>query len=131
MSTWGFAAPIPIGLLLWWLSPMPTSLAPAALWPIAGAIAVTTVGYLAITTAMRMAPVSIVAPFRYTRLIFTPALGILFFGDRPDAMTLFGAGIILVAGLYTFIRERQLSRSVAPPLVHPVASEAQAVQPRR
>ena len=73
----------------------------------------TTTGYLAITTAMRMAPASIVAPFRYTRLVFTTGLGILIFGDRPDFWTLAGAAVILLAGLYTFLRERRLARQSA------------------
>lgn len=110
MSTWGFSATIPAGAVLWLLADRASSGAPEALWPIAGAVLTTTLGYLAITTAMRLAPASIVSPFRYTRLIFTTALGILIFGDRPDAMTLTGAGIIFAAGLYTFLRERKLAR---------------------
>lgn len=113
ISTWGFAATIPPGLILWMLADRPANLAPEALWPILGAVLTTTTGYLAITTAMRLAPASIVSPFRYTRLIFTTALGILIFGDRPDTMTLLGAGIILVAGLYTFLRENRLARQMA------------------
>jgi len=114
ISTWGFGITLLPGLALWALTSQPSSYAPAALWPILGAVVVTTSGYLAITTAMRMAPASIVAPFRYSRLVFTTALGILIFGDRPDAMTLAGAALILVAGLYTFLRERRLARAAAP-----------------
>jgi drug/metabolite transporter (DMT)-like permease len=113
ISTWGFAATLLPGVVFWLFAAQPSSLAPAALWPIFGAVLVTTTGYLAITSAMRMAPAALVAPFRYTRLVFTTALGVLIFGDRPDAMTLTGAGIILAAGLYTFFRERQLARAQA------------------
>jgi drug/metabolite transporter (DMT)-like permease len=115
ISTWGFFVTAPPSLILWALSTEPTSYASDAVWPILGAIVVTTSGYLAITTAMRMAPASIVAPFRYTRLVFTTALGILIFGDRPDGWTLAGAGIILAAGLYTFLRERRLARAATAP----------------
>lgn len=111
ISTWGFAATLPAGLALWAFADRPTTFAPEAVWPILGAIVVTTTGYLAITTAMRMAPASIVAPFRYTRLIFTTGLGIAVFGDRPDAWTLTGSALILAAGLYTFLRERRLARA--------------------
>ncbi|MFW2587472.1 DMT family transporter [Sagittula sp. SSi028] len=111
ISTWGFAVPLPAGLALWWASDAPSDWSTGALWAIGGAVVVTALGYLAITTAMRMAPASVVAPFRYARLVFTTSLGMLFFGDRPDAMTYLGAAIILVAGLYTFFREHVLARS--------------------
>ena len=44
---------------------------------------VTSTGYYAITTAMRIAPVSVVSPFRYARLVFTMGLGILVFANGP------------------------------------------------
>ncbi|MBV6637074.1 MAG: DMT family transporter [Mameliella sp.] len=113
ISTWGFGSTLLPGLALWALSPDPSSFTSAALWPTLGAILVTTSGYLAITSAMRMAPASIVAPFRYSRLVFTTGLGVLIFGDRPDFWTLAGAALILVAGLYTFLRERRLARAAA------------------
>ena len=110
ISTWGFAATLIPGLALWAFASRSSNYAAEALWPIFGAIIVTTCGYLAITTAMRMAPASIVAPFRYTRLVFTTALGMLIFGDRPDGWTLAGSALILSAGLYTFMRERRLAK---------------------
>lgn len=110
ISTWGFGATLLPGVLLFALSDRPATLAPEVLWPVLGAIATTTTGYLAITTAMRMAPASIVAPFRYTRLVFTAGLGIVIFGDRPEGWTLAGAALILGAGLYSFLRERQIAR---------------------
>lgn len=114
ISTWGFGATVLPGMVLWVLASQPSSFGATALWPILGAVAVTTTGYLAITTAMRMAPASIVAPFRYSRLVFTTGLGVLIFGDRPDGWTLAGSALILLAGLYTFLRERRLARAAAP-----------------
>ncbi|WP_425070912.1 DMT family transporter [Sagittula sp. S175] len=114
ISTWGFGITIPAGMVLWLLAETPADWSAPTLWFVLGAVVVTTTGYLAITTAMRLAPASIVAPFRYTRLIFTPALGMLIFGDRPDLMTYVGAAVIFAAGLYTFVRERALARQVAP-----------------
>ncbi|MBY6119324.1 DMT family transporter [Mameliella alba] len=111
ISTWGFGSTLLPGLALWALTSEPSSFTGAALWPTLGAVVVTTSGYLAITSAMRMAPASIVAPFRYSRLVFTTGLGVLIFGDRPDFWTLAGSALILVAGLYTFVRERRLARA--------------------
>lgn len=113
ISTWGFGATLMPGLALWLLTTEPSNYAPDAMWPILGAVIVTTSGYLAITTAMRRAPASIVAPFRYTRLVFTMALGMIVFGDRPDFWTLAGSALILTAGLYTFLRERRLVKQAA------------------
>jgi drug/metabolite transporter (DMT)-like permease len=109
LSTWGFASTVPVGLIVILWQQTPLTFAPAPLLHIGLAILVTTFGYLAITSAMRMAPASIVAPFRYTRLIFTTALGLFFLGETLDQATMIGACIILAAGLYTFFRERRLA----------------------
>lgn len=108
LSVWGFGSTIPVGLIVYMFEDMPLTAQPIALAHIFGAVLFTAFGYLAVTAAMRMAPVSIVAPFRYTRLLFTTSLGILVFGERPDAPTLFGAALVLVAGIYSFLRERRL-----------------------
>ncbi|GGG60873.1 membrane protein [Salipiger pallidus] len=110
VSAYGFGAVLPAGLLLMLITQSPVSLDPAAFGYMAGAVVVTASGYLAVTAAMRMAPVSSVAPFRYTRLVFTAGLGMMFFDERPDEWTLAGAALILAAGLYSFLRERRLAR---------------------
>ncbi len=109
LSTWGFSATIPAGLVVLLLQGAEVTWEPLILFYIAMAVLVTTSGYFAITLAMRMAPVSIVAPFRYTRLIFTAGLGLMFLGESLDTPTVIGAAIILCAGLYTFLRERRLA----------------------
>lgn len=109
LSTWGFISTMPAGIVVSVWQQEPFSADPMALFHIGLAILVTTTGYFAITTAMRMAPVSIVSPFRYTRLIFTTSLGLIFLGERLDQPTVIGASIILCAGLYTFLRERKLA----------------------
>lgn len=111
LATWGFAATIPLGaVLLAVMGDAPRADPDATRWML-GAVLVTTAGYYAVTTAMRMAPAAIVSPFRYSRLVFTMGLGIAVFGERPDAATLLGAAIIIVAGLYSFLRERALARA--------------------
>ncbi|MCI5111063.1 MAG: DMT family transporter [Marivita sp.] len=109
LATWGFAATIPIGFGLSLVSDAPTSVPALTMWHMGAGIIVTALGYYAVTQAMRMAPAAIVSPFRYTRLVFTMSLGILVFGERPDALTLLGAAIILTAGLYALYRERKLA----------------------
>ncbi len=85
----------------------------AQIGPYLGAIGFGVLGYYGIVTAMRIGEASALTPFRYTRLVFSITAGMLMFGERPDSMTLAGAGLIIGSGLYTFIRERQLARALA------------------
>ena len=64
--------------------------------------------YWGLTAAMRMGEVSVITPFRYTRLIFALALGVLVFAERPDAPMLIGSAIIIASGLYTLARARKV-----------------------
>jgi drug/metabolite transporter (DMT)-like permease len=76
-----------------------------------GAVIFGTAGYWAVTSATRTGEVSVVAPFRYSRLVFSMSLGIVFLAERPDALTLVGAGLIVGSGLYAFARERARKRA--------------------
>ena len=87
---------------------------------IAGASGFLIVGYLLIVMAMRVGEISLVAPFRYTALVFAIALGWAAFGQLPDSLTLTGAAIVIATGVYTFHRERRLGRPVAIPLKAPL-----------
>ena len=77
-------------------------------------VACATVAYFAITASLRIAEVSAVTPFRYTRLVFAMAIGLLVFGERPDAATLVGSALIIGAGLYALARERHLHSPGTP-----------------
>jgi drug/metabolite transporter (DMT)-like permease len=63
--------------------------------------------YAALTQAMRTGEVSVVAPFRYTRLLFAMILGVAIFGERPDTMTLLGSAIIVTCGLAILTQKRR------------------------
>ncbi len=58
-----------------------------------------------ITTAMRMGDVSVVSPFRYSRLVFGFAFGVLFFGDEIEISTIIGVALIVLSGLFLLRRE--------------------------
>lgn len=70
-------------------------------------------GYLLLTFAFRTAEMSVVAPFRYTVLIWSFLAAILVFGQVPDGPTWIGAAIIVASGFYTFHRERLRRRGLA------------------
>jgi drug/metabolite transporter (DMT)-like permease len=73
-------------------------------------------GYLCSVMAMRVGEVAVVTPFRYTALLWALVLGFLVFGDWPAPLTLLGAAIVVAMGVYTFYRERALSRRGPVPL---------------
>jgi len=75
------------------------------------------VGYWMVTEASRLGEVAVITPFRYLRLIFAMIIGLTVFGERPDALTFVGAGIIVASGLYTVLRERRLRRTLSPKAV--------------
>ena len=56
--------------------------------------------------AFESAPASVLAPLGYAEMIMAVAVGYLWFGDFPDAMTWLGIAIIASAGLYVGWRER-------------------------
>ncbi|MEI6097159.1 MAG: DMT family transporter [Alphaproteobacteria bacterium] len=67
---------------------------------IAGAAAFLIVGYLCAIQVMRVGEISVVAPFRYTSLLWAILLGWLLFGSLPDMWTLIGGGITVASGLF-------------------------------
>lgn len=76
-----------------------------------GAGAFLIVGYLTSVMAMRHGDIGLVAPFRYTSLLWAIGLGLVVFGNLPDGWTLFGAAIVVGAGIFTLMRERALRRA--------------------
>lgn len=65
-------------------------------------------GHYFMVHAMRHGEVAVVSPFRYSVIIWAVLAGILLWGEWPDAPALVGTGVIVAAGLYTFIRERKV-----------------------
>lgn len=69
-------------------------------------------GYITMVIATRIAEISVIAPFRYSRLLFAMLLAVTVFGERPDALTLLGAALIAGAGIYAMWREARLRRAL-------------------
>jgi len=110
LATYTMAAALPFALV--WVSLTESALLPLhPQWHlIAGMIGFATAGYLMIISSIRIAPVSVVSPYRYSRLLFLLVLGVVVFGEQPDLIMLGGAALIITSGLYTMWRERQLHR---------------------
>ncbi len=107
LGIFGFAMLVIAGvILLVWTggAVVPTGAQAGALL---AAICVGVLAYMALTGAMRTGEISVVAPFRYTRLVFAMALGVLVFGERPDLMTLVGSLVVVGSGVFTLLRSHK------------------------
>ncbi len=82
---------------------------PRALLLILGSAAFLIGGYYMMVDAMRYGEVAIVSPFRYCAILWAILAGLIMWGERPDAMALLGTGLVVAAGLYTFMRERKVA----------------------
>lgn len=112
VSFQGFAAVIPAGALMMVLSSDTVALPVSTeWWKALGGITFGVLGYYAVVTSMRVADVAALMPFRYSRLVFSMLVGVVVFRERPDAITLTGAALIMATGLYTFLREQRLARA--------------------
>jgi drug/metabolite transporter (DMT)-like permease len=94
-----------------WVTPTPLDL---ALFAFAGFFG--SIGVMCLTHAFRLAPVAAIAPFEYTALLWATLLGFLVWGELPDTVTLAGASIVIVSGLYIIYRETRKVRSPGPRL---------------
>jgi drug/metabolite transporter (DMT)-like permease len=63
------------------------------------------IGYLLLIASIRTTEVSVVMPYRYSRIIFLLILGIVVFKEKPDAIMLIGASLIVASGVYMMWRE--------------------------
>jgi drug/metabolite transporter (DMT)-like permease len=63
---------------------------------------------LAVTTAYRVAPAAVIAPFQYMQMPGGLLIGYLVFGDLAEPMMLLGAAIIIGSGLFILHREARL-----------------------
>ena len=79
---------------------------------IIGGVIFGVIGYYCIVAATRIGEAGVVTPFRYSRLLFAIIIGYFVFNERPDILTLFGASIVIMTGIYTVWRERYLARKL-------------------
>ena len=75
------------------------------LWMIATGFTAT-VAFLLLFTAYSIASPSVVSPFEYSILLWSPLVGWLYFGEIPTTNTIIGIFIIVSSGIYIFMREK-------------------------
>jgi len=80
----------------WWMVPV----------MIAGG-ALGSFGHRLLIIAHRLAPAPVLSPFMYSQIVWIMILGFAVFGDVPNAWTLTGSAIVVLAGLYLIQQERR------------------------
>lgn len=119
LSTAAFAIYIPTGLLLLLITPaQAVSPTDTEMMQLVACVAFGMLAYSAIVGATRIGEVSAIVPFRYSRLLFALLIAGIVLGERPDALTLLGAAILIASGLYTLYREARLRAKQAKATPH-------------
>lgn len=92
---------------------------PRADWPLFALVGVLGTGaQLALIRAFTLAEAGSVAPFAYVGLIFATGWGYVLYDEVPDAATVVGALVIVVAGLYVWHRETRIKAQAPAPDRH-------------
>jgi drug/metabolite transporter (DMT)-like permease len=108
IAFWLLFAHVPMGLLMLPAFPPVGSLVPSP--GVAFALAFLGLAngcaHFLFARAFAIAPVSALAPYEYTTLLWGGVLGFLIWQEVPSWMTLSGAALVIAAGLYNLHRER-------------------------
>ena len=105
LGLYGFLSVVAAGILysIWGATPF--------VWPsfeislcLSGAILLGVSAYTGLMKAMRTGEVSAVTPFRYTRLLFGLAFGVLIFEEELNIPMLMGSSLIVASGLFILWR---------------------------
>lgn len=114
LSAYAFAITVPAGFGILAFTGDSLRMLQGLEWLMIGAaLSVAVLAYSAIVAAMRMGDVSVITPFRYSRLVFALIFGVVFFNEDPDFATLAGSALIVASGIYTFWREARLRRNAS------------------
>jgi drug/metabolite transporter (DMT)-like permease len=71
-------------------------------------------GHLALIFALAVAEAAAIQPYSYTLLLWVSVLGVVVFGDVPDAWTIAGGAVVVLSGLFAWYRERFATRAATP-----------------
>lgn len=90
---------IPFG----WVWPNPVEMAMLISVGILGGI-----GQTIMTESYRYAPMSVIAPFEYTSLVFSILIGFFIFSEVPTVAMILGSLIVVASGIFIIFREHRL-----------------------
>jgi drug/metabolite transporter (DMT)-like permease len=66
--------------------------------------------FFLLAVSMRGGDMSVIAPFRYTALLFAIVLGYLVWGEVPNGLAWAGIALLVGAGVYVLHSERARAR---------------------
>jgi drug/metabolite transporter (DMT)-like permease len=66
------------------------------------------IGQIAMTQSFRYAEASVIAPFDYVSMVWAILVGWFVFGELPKLVVVIGSCLVVLAGIYVILRERQL-----------------------
>ncbi|MBU2877377.1 DMT family transporter [Aliiglaciecola lipolytica] len=113
LGLYGFLSVAVSGLLysVWADAPFVVPQSEASL-ALVGCIVVGALAYSCLMKAMKTGEVSAVTPFRYVRLLFGIAMGILLFGEVLTPAILLGSILIVMSGLFIIWRGKRRTHAI-------------------
>ena len=71
------------------------------------------VAFILLFKAYSIASPAVVSPFEYSILLWSSLSGWIFFNEIPNLQTIVGIFIIVISGIYIFVREKAQNQSIA------------------
>jgi drug/metabolite transporter (DMT)-like permease len=99
---------------------MPFDYKPMPLRDLAAIAVLSLLGFIALNCmigAYKRAEAAIVAPMQYSQILWATLYGVIFFNEQPERITMLGAAIIIVSGLYIVLRESRANVSKNTPVL--------------
>lgn len=93
---------------------------PMAVTDLGGLAVIALLGFSAsmcVIAAYRYGEAAIVAPMQYSQILWATLFGFLLFGESLDRATIYGAGLIILSGLYIVYRESRGGTSDNTPVL--------------
>ncbi len=98
---------------------LPLHYEPMPLLDLAKMTAVAGLGFIAMLcmlAAYRSGEAVVVAPMQYSQILWAIVYGALFFNEHPDLLTLVGASVVILSGVYIVLRESRADVSATQPV---------------
>ena len=106
LSFYGSVAVAFCGLVMMWIGGGGAAFGGVALVYASVMVLFAAAGLWGIALSIRLADISAISPFRYSRIIFGIVIGATIFSEQIDSAILAGSALILGAGLYSWYSER-------------------------
>lgn len=83
----------------------------------AGLVIIASLGQSLMVSSFLFGPASTIAPYQHSVIVFVVIVGYVIFGTLPDLLTWVGITMIVGAGVYIAVREKQLAAQKSAQMV--------------